>query len=633
MTAPPRAPVHALPERLVSTLSASAGDRLGPLAALGAALSRVGAERLFAAAREHGTLGSVYRPYTNLPAERVPLVTLHADSNALAEALHAGEFGTWDAALDLLSALADPETDALAAGVFAANYWVWPELGERAKAILTKSPSDAALGGLLAGLAAEVPGRVDLAAHPHPRLAAELHAALLACGATTFEPLDWPGVDAWDALSAADQRAFDLARAEASQHAPRASYVQAILIALGAVDPSAALDDRLAMATGHPVPALRQAALTSLLRSPDDVARQVLRAAVSDAKAFATGVYHVVRSEPERAFELLAPWFTPERLEGPCARQVARTAVAALLEDAERCARANPAEPGSTGSPPRLSALARDPRWVDIVAAHESTDDVDTRALLPHVDPRAVSAVRAALRSARRAAAARAGGGPKDRLARYVAGEHEAVWRELLDAGDLQDDAALHAEAVAVARETMQRVRDTIDTLAERLAAKGILHAGAVRSPPNAACLARLEGAFGPFPVSLSAFYDIVGSVSFAVADDAPESALVNQLRLGQPLVVVPVELVAEHLGDPAQTAREAPRFVWLAPDESGGPPDAVRIPSSAADAMVLRQGTHLPFVSHLRMALGWAGYPGLAGAARKPRRFLREVSEGLGPL
>jgi hypothetical protein len=54
-------------------------------------------------------------------------------------------------------------------------------------------------------------------------------------------------------------------------------------------------------------------------------------------------------------------------------------------------------------------------------------------------------------------------------LERYVQGECEQVWDELVALGDQVQAEPLHADALAVARETMWRARANIETLVPRL--------------------------------------------------------------------------------------------------------------------------------------------------------------------
>ena len=58
-------------------------------------------------------------------------------------------------------------------------------------------------------------------------------------------------------------------------------------------------------------------------------------------------------------------------------------------------------------------------------------------------------------------------------LERYLAGEYEQVWTELQALGDAVREEPLHGDALAVARETMRRVRRNLEMLIPRLVAVG----------------------------------------------------------------------------------------------------------------------------------------------------------------
>lgn len=58
-------------------------------------------------------------------------------------------------------------------------------------------------------------------------------------------------------------------------------------------------------------------------------------------------------------------------------------------------------------------------------------------------------------------------------LERYLAGEYEQVWDELQALGDAVREEPLHGDPLAVARETMRRVRKNLEMLIPRLVAVG----------------------------------------------------------------------------------------------------------------------------------------------------------------
>ena len=224
---------------------------------------------------------------------------------------------------------------------------------------------------------------------------------------------------------------------------------------------------------------------------------------------------------------------------------------------------------------------------------------------------------------------------------RYLAGEHAAVWTELGTGLPLPVD---RAEAEAIARETMRRVRHNVDVLVSRLVAAGYPFAHpvspsgddlsaryhAVLAPPTPqtpAVLDEIERLVGPLPLSVRAWYEHVGAVNF---DGAEPEVMCDY---DDPLMVGPEEYTLknarEWLALPAQERDEYP-FCWeFAPDVlhkanvSGGSPFRIQLPAPGADGMVEEEawGT-IPFVSYLREVFRWGGFPGVRYLAPDhPRR------------
>lgn len=116
-------------------------------------------------------------------------------------------------------------------------------------------------------------------------------------------------------------------------------------------------------------------------------------------------------------------------------------------------------------------------------------------------------------------------------LERYLAGECEQVWDELYELGEEVRDPAYFDDAVAVARETMTRVRKNCEILIPRLqelgwrfgydwagkSAKGEIAAQPplLGEPAPTAILDKIEADNGSLPISLRAFYEVVGAINF----------------------------------------------------------------------------------------------------------------------
>jgi len=120
--------------------------------------------------------------------------------------------------------------------------------------------------------------------------------------------------------------------------------------------------------------------------------------------------------------------------------------------------------------------------------------------------------------------------------ARYLDGEHAAVWEELAELGEAVSTEPLYADALAVARETMRRAQAALVRLQHRLRALGyqfgVTHFEPVtcfwmedelRPPPPYTPaladaqdkLATLEAARGHLPLSLRAWYEHMESACF----------------------------------------------------------------------------------------------------------------------
>src|SRR5512140_1595433 len=108
-----------------------------------------------------------------------------------------------------------------------------------------------------------------------------------------------------------------------------------------------------------------------------------------------------------------------------------------------------------------------------------------------------------------------------DLLNRYLAGEHEAVWREL---GTHELPGHLRGVAESIAIETMRRVRRNLDLLVDRLSSEGFRFNNppspksqnangryeCVRALPTKdtdRLIHEIEGLAGELPLSVKAFY------------------------------------------------------------------------------------------------------------------------------
>jgi hypothetical protein len=248
-------------------------------------------------------------------------------------------------------------------------------------------------------------------------------------------------------------------------------------------------------------------------------------------------------------------------------------------------------------------------------------------------------------------------------LQRFLRGEYEQVWADLRDLGPaVRGDVLEDANSVAV--ETMRRVRHNVEVLRRRLDDAGYQFKEPSRAhvPPEAdvtAQLDRFERRHGLLPLSLRAFYEVVGSVDFRQSWDQ----LVNWYEREQRATPTdPVEYLGEY--DPLMVeplickyaiwdADHGKRSWFMAPDEchkanySGGMNYHVLLPDDGADfriyGMIMSEqslfGEH--FVDYLRETLRGGGFRGnvevrddsVTGRSLPDLDVTRRLAEDLQPI
>lgn len=293
-------------------------------------------------------------------------------------------------------------------------------------------------------------------------------------------------------------------------------------------------------------------------------------------------------------------------------------------------------------------------------------------------------------------------------LERYQSGEYQQVWADLVAHGAQVHEEPLYADAWAVARETMRRVRSNLELLIPRLQLIGYRFGDELEfaptriqvdedefydrepwqpdpvfSPPGpniAAGLAELETLCGPMPLSVMAWYQVVGSVNFtgytpkrwwhARPDEEEEYPHGEQLAIRwehtywlDPIYLWPLEGAIQSARDwdallrgdvdvnISQSRDEYIPIVPMGPDmhtkynQSGGGPIGVRASEPSVDGqfeVVEFQGR---FVDYLRLCCRYGGLPGLHDLPRWMRehevpaqveqieRDVRQLTEGLLPF
>ena len=121
-------------------------------------------------------------------------------------------------------------------------------------------------------------------------------------------------------------------------------------------------------------------------------------------------------------------------------------------------------------------------------------------------------------------------------LERYLAGEHESVWRELIELGGKVLDEPMRAEALAVCEEIVRRARFNLRTLHARLLDLGYEFAepanALVDAGPDAEVeIDALEQELGAWPLIARVWYRTFGSINFCQAEQQLFFAFKGDMR------------------------------------------------------------------------------------------------------
>lgn len=212
-------------------------------------------------------------------------------------------------------------------------------------------------------------------------------------------------------------------------------------------------------------------------------------------------------------------------------------------------------------------------------------------------------------------------------LQRYETGEHRQVWAELQALGEAIARDGTREDAWAVACRTMRRARVNVERIYERLVRQCYEfehpdRAWVPATPSDAEALREIESLVGPMPLSLRAWYEIVGSVWWTGNHPAWESFGPET----DALVITPVSHILNEcrqwLEDRNERYGEYSQFfhVEISPDRlhkadiSGGPPYAIACGTPCADGLVKEESRRLHFVPYLRVCFKHGGFPGFEG-------------------
>lgn len=226
-------------------------------------------------------------------------------------------------------------------------------------------------------------------------------------------------------------------------------------------------------------------------------------------------------------------------------------------------------------------------------------------------------------------------------LERYQQGDYKQVWKDLLTLSQQVRQEPTFSDALATARETMTRLRRNLEVLVYRLNEKGyqFQNPASILLPPSSDIKEKinyLEQRAGVLPLSLRAFYEVVGSVDLTGGHPVWKGC-----EYPDALVIFPIESALNEVED-WEYDKEAYEKAFgsfrvpLAPDAylkenvSGGMWYGIALPNLSADAVVLEEWHRTTLLNYLRICLRWGGFPGLARAKKIIGWPVSELGEGL---
>lgn len=233
--------------------------------------------------------------------------------------------------------------------------------------------------------------------------------------------------------------------------------------------------------------------------------------------------------------------------------------------------------------------------------------------------------------------------------------EARALWSELVSYGPAVREEPVYRDAKAVAQAMMQRARHNVALLVPRLHEIGYRFVDPERiwvppTPTMTQMFDDLEQEFGPLPILVRAWFDVVGMVNFMGAH--PKLSSCADLDWDGSEYCDGDALVVEVLPFRIKRMQHRPPFhaFPFAPDvafkslESGAGSMAILIPNAAFDAPIIDPGerwTGTFFIEHVQTCFQWGGFPGLRGGwypeqvpgAPAAQAELAFLTDGLLPL
>lgn len=215
---------------------------------------------------------------------------------------------------------------------------------------------------------------------------------------------------------------------------------------------------------------------------------------------------------------------------------------------------------------------------------------------------------------------------------RYKAGEHQAVWQDLVKLKGKVFEVPLYPDAWAVAQLTMERLQKNLHTLHQRLLDLGYqFKEQAVFESPNSTAVQKHEDKFGVLPLSLRAFYLTIGGVNFigrypGLTTLQPKDNTTDPLFvLSDPLCIFSIE---ESSAGYRSFFMFFKRVSLMISDDIYGKAEMgaiqepyVELGRKTADPEVQVTLYSGRFVDYMRLNLSWGGFPAFSWATTPERR------------
>jgi hypothetical protein len=626
-------------------------DRYRALASrLAAALDAHGPATVYQAAE--AVKAPVYKNRDQLPWKEpspstAPLAKVFPDPGALVEGVRAGDPAAVETALAALGKVAPEEAADL--GVELVELRPWRNLADQAAVATSLSARREPFARFLEAVAGGARGGFHLRQSRFEDGCAQVLEKLQAAPIWSYEPVHFPTEAEWQSLPDGEREKVEerLSAGSSVFSSGVVGPVEYLLGYLGEKRCAAAQPLLAKLYREHPSRNLRLAAGHALVALGDPASLSLLASLAGEHDEWRRwfGIKAAILQEPCTAVERLGG----DALLDEASRSRVAEAFDLLARDArDKAQKKVPGEPWILADKRWLGACARwskerkppGPAAAELLS-YFPKEEVDA-ALAPPPKARPLSTKKASPGKVATAA-------PLGALEAFQAGRCDEAWKRLTDLGEAVREPAHLQEAREVARLTMVRARDNLQTIAERLRKAGyqFRHPGHVFVPPPADIARKvdeLEAITGTLPIALRAAFEHLGA--WLLNGDLPSwpktanvelrpAASEKEAWLTDPFMMSPIRPI---LDDTEGWNRRGFFSVDFAADPllkagfSGGT-YSILVPNAAADAPIEGHPHHHSFVQHLRTCLRYGGFAGWQSIPDRPAQLIDELTAGLLPI